>query len=111
MTFNANLGAERPLPSPRAGSPVAGAEAGAPGSSVRNDQPARHSPEAEGLLQRYLSEIHSYRQLGNAALRELESRLEALSGDRQPSRNTRWHANGGLDADASLRRQDGTAGG
>lgn len=85
MTFNANMGAERPLPSPRAGSPVAGAEAGAPSSGIRNDQPARHSPEAEGLLQRYLSEIHSYRQLGNAALRELETRLEALSDERQPS--------------------------
>ncbi len=84
MTFNANLGAERPLPSSRAGSPGAGVEAGTPGSSVRNDEPARHSPEAEGLLQRYLSEIHSYRQLGNAALRELETRLAALSGERQP---------------------------
>jgi hypothetical protein len=84
MTFNASIGAERPLSSPRADSTVIGAEAGTPGSSIRNDQPERHSPEAEGLLQRYLSEIHSYRQLGNAALRELESRLEALSGDSQP---------------------------
>ena len=88
MTFNANLGAERPLPSPRTGSPVAAAEAGAPGGSVRNDQPPQHSPEAEGLLQRYLSEIHSYRQLGNAALRELESRLEALSDNPQPRETT-----------------------
>lgn len=79
MTFNANLGAERPLPSSRAGSSITGAETDAPPSGVRSDQPATHNPEAEGLLQRYLSEIHSYRQLGNAALRELETRLAALS--------------------------------
>jgi len=85
MTFKANVGAERPLPTTRAGSLVAGAESRASGGGVRSDQPAQHSPEAEGLLQRYLSEIHSYRQLGNAALRELESRLEALSDDRPPS--------------------------
>ena len=95
MTFNANLGAERPLPSSRAGSPVAGAEAGEPGS-VRTEQPAQHSPEAEGLLQRYLSEIHTYRQLGNAALRELETRLEALSGDHEP-----WEAPAGTRTAAS----------
>lgn len=80
MTFNANIGAERPSPSPRTGSSAAGAPGG---ERIRDDQPARHNPEAEGLLQRYLSEIHSYRQLGNAALRELETRLKALSGERE----------------------------
>jgi TPR repeat protein len=40
---------------------------------------AEHDPEAKDLLRRYLSEIHSYRELGNVALRDLEKRLEALS--------------------------------
>jgi hypothetical protein len=42
---------------------------------------ARHDPEAKDLLRRYLSEIHSYRELGNHALRELEKRLSVLSAD------------------------------
>jgi TPR repeat protein len=78
MTFNSNTGAERPSPSPRTGSPVAAAP-GAPG--IRDEAPGQHSPEAEGMLRRFLSEVHGYRQLGNAALRELESRLQALSAE------------------------------
>lgn len=77
MTLEANIGAERPSPSPRTGSSMPGL----PRSGGQDDQPLQHSPEAEGLLRRYLSEIHSYRQLGNAALRELEVRLEALTGE------------------------------
>jgi TPR repeat protein len=47
--------------------------------------PAGHDPEAKDLLRRYLSEIHSYRELGNVALRDLEKRLEALSDPDDPA--------------------------
>lgn len=48
------------------------------------DRPAVHDPEAEALLRRFLSEVHSYRQIGNAALRDLESRLSAMSEQAEP---------------------------
>lgn len=80
MTSNANVGTERPLPSSPAGVPVAGHGASLPNSNGQHEStPDQHSPEAEDLLRRYLSEIHSYRQLGNVALRELENRLAAIS--------------------------------
>ncbi len=80
MTTNANIGAERLHSSSKA----------APEKSVRADFTADHSPEAKALLRRYLSEIHGYRQLGNAALSELEERLSALSeaGDASEALNS-----------------------
>ncbi len=55
-------------------------DAGRPRRAVRPmDQPSVHDPEAEALLRRFLSEVHSYRQIGNAALRDLENRLMAMS--------------------------------
>lgn len=82
MTSNANLGAERPQPSPgdvsRNGA-VAGANPSGDGQGADTREPGEHHPEAKALLHRYLSEIHGYRQLGNAALSELERRLDAMS--------------------------------
>jgi TPR repeat protein len=43
------------------------------------DRPTSNDPAAEALLSRFLSEVNGYRQAGNAALRELEDRLTALS--------------------------------
>lgn len=87
MTSNANFGAERPYQSRPAAHMRAGVEAGFPQPSGDHEGglPAEHSPEAEDLLRRYLSEIHSYRQLGNVALRELEDRLAALAGPPVPA--------------------------
>ncbi len=81
MTSNANTGAGRPqnaspvAPPGAISRPVSPTEGRIPDAGA----PQHHDPEAKELLQRYLSEIHSYRQLGNAALRDLEKRLEALS--------------------------------
>ena len=91
MTSNAYVGADRPLPTQPAGPLGAGAAAGAAdlGHDYQNDARERHDPEAEELIRRYLSEIHSYRQLGNVALRELESRLAALSRPQRPEEGQR----------------------
>ena len=87
MTSNANFGAERPSQSRLTAHIRAGAGQGVPHSDGDLDDglPAAHNPEAEDLLRRYLSEIHSYRQLGNVALRELEDRLVALAGSQVPA--------------------------
>lgn len=87
MTSNANFGAERPSHSRLAAHIHAGAGQGAPHSDadLEDGLSGAHSPEAEDLLRRYLSEIHSYRQLGNVALRELEDRLVALAGSKAPA--------------------------
>jgi TPR repeat protein len=37
-----------------------------------------HDPEAKALLRRYLSEVHSFRKMGNHALRNLEARLATM---------------------------------
>ncbi len=82
MTSNAHMGAERPQSSPEA-APQSSKTPNAKSSHDQQDGGAEifgdHSPEAKQLLRRYLSEIHGYRQLGNAALSELEKRLIALS--------------------------------
>jgi TPR repeat protein len=87
MTSNANFGAERPFHSRLAANIHAGAGQGSSysGGDLEDTLSGAHSPEAEDLLRRYLSEIHSYRQLGNAALRELEDRLVALAGSKAPA--------------------------
>jgi hypothetical protein len=84
MTFTANLGAERPS-SPTEASPGSGFAADRYAQDRGNSaQPGEHDPQAKDLLERYLSEIHSYRELGNVALRQLERRLEALSEHEEP---------------------------
>ena len=84
MTFTANLGAERPS-SPTEASPGSGFAADRYAQDSGNSaQPGEHDPQAKDLLERYLSEIHSYRELGNVALRQLERRLEALSEQEEP---------------------------
>ncbi len=66
-------------------SPAARQDAGRPRRDARPmEQPAANNPEAEALLRRFLTEVHSYRQIGNAALRDLESRLLAMSRRSQP---------------------------
>jgi hypothetical protein len=79
MTFTANLGAERPS-SPSEASPGSGFAADRYAQDRGNRaQPGEHDPQAKDLLERYLSEIYSYRERGNVALRQLEQRLQALS--------------------------------
>ena len=82
MTSNAHMGAERPQSSPEAAPQSSKTPNTNASHDLRHDEANQlgdHSPEAKQLLRRYLSEIHSYRQLGNAALSELEKRLIALS--------------------------------
>jgi hypothetical protein len=71
-TTTANPGAETPFPSvPN----DAGSMEGERGHSDyapyerESDVPADHDPEAKALLRRYLSEVHSYREMGNHAFR------------------------------------------
>ncbi len=83
MTFSANMGAERPQTPSREGTPRQ--DESLPPLRERNrrgqSRPESHDPEAKELLRRYLSEIHSYRELGNVALRDLEQRLVLLAGE------------------------------
>ncbi len=82
MTSSANIGAERPSSS-SSEAPLGaglGRDRSPPDGGNAFGQQKHHDPKAEELLCRYLSEIHSYRELGNVALRELEKRLQALSG-------------------------------
>ncbi len=85
MISKAHPGAGRPLSTPPAAPPSAGFAADFADLARRYEsaEAARHSPEAEDLIRRYLSEIHSYRKAGNVALRELENRLAALSEPRR----------------------------
>ena len=43
-----------------------------------SDAQQDHHPEAKALLQRYLSDVHSFREKGNHALRNLEARLASM---------------------------------
>jgi hypothetical protein len=85
MTSFVNRGSERPQHS-RLDAHEGNASLGVSGTGparIFPEPPADHDPEAKDLLRRYLSEIHSYRELGNHALRDLEKRLTALS-DAEP---------------------------
>ena len=86
MTHFVNRGAERPQHSrldTQAESRGHSQPIGTQGYAFP-ERPADHDPEATDLLRRYLSEIHSYRELGNHALRELEQRLTSLSEADEP---------------------------
>lgn len=76
MNSNAKAGTERPhthSPAEESG--------GRDYRDIANEaaELAFNDPEAEALLRRYLAEVHGRREAGNAALRELENRLVALS--------------------------------
>ncbi len=73
MNSNAQAGTENPIQNSTAGTIAGGKDARETERSGSND------PAAEALLRRFLSEVNGYRQAGNAALRELEDRLTALS--------------------------------
>jgi TPR repeat protein len=76
MTSNLHMGTGRPASTVAPHGPGRKADDGG--------EALEHSREAEERIRRYLSEIHSYRQLGNVALRELESRLAAISSPNHP---------------------------
>ncbi|MEJ2124124.1 MAG: tetratricopeptide repeat protein, partial [Alphaproteobacteria bacterium] len=77
MNSNAQAGSENPTPNSPAGQATGGRDAREPARET--ERPASNDPAAEALLRRFLSEVNGYRQAGNAALRELENRLTALS--------------------------------
>jgi hypothetical protein len=77
MNSNAQAGTENPIQNSSAG-PIAGSR-DARETARESNRPASNDPAAEALLRRFLSEVNGYRQAGNAALRELEDRLTALS--------------------------------
>jgi TPR repeat protein len=80
-TTTANPGAETPFPSVPGDAARMEDEHGASQYAEYEraaDGPAAHDPDAKALLRRYLSEVHSYREMGNHALRSLEARLATL---------------------------------
>jgi len=78
MKQTTNTGSETPSRFTVHGAQTAKAGAGytwdAP-TSEDAGQSSHHDPEAKALLRRYLADIHSYREIGNHALRDLEVRL------------------------------------
>jgi TPR repeat protein len=88
MKPTANIGAQTPFP-PSGGPFGAGAVLpsgldGEPGPEAS----AEHDPAAKALLRRYLSEVHSFREMGNQALRNLEARLATLPPETAPAAGT-----------------------
>jgi TPR repeat protein len=80
-TTTANPGTETPFPSMPGDAARMENEHGSSqyaGYEREADGPAAHDPDAKALLRRYLSEVHSYREMGNHALRSLEERLATL---------------------------------
>lgn len=77
MNSNAQAGTENPTPNSSASTIAGGRDARE--TARETERPASNDPAAEALLRRFLSEVNGYRQAGNAALRELEDRLTALS--------------------------------
>jgi hypothetical protein len=65
-TTTANPGAETPFPPvPASPEPMEGGENFSPAGAQADERvPADHDPEAKALLRRYLSEVHSYREMG-----------------------------------------------
>lgn len=77
MKPTANIGAEMPFSS--AGAPLTAGVVLSPGlGGAHQPVTADHDPAAKALLRRYLSEVHSFREMGNEALRNLEARLATL---------------------------------
>lgn len=74
MKPTANAGAEAPLSLP-GDEILASAAASLP--------PSDHDPDATNLLRRYLAEVHSFRETGNQALRDLEGRLSMYPAGEQ----------------------------
>ncbi len=80
MKPTANVGAETPLAS-TAGGLSLGGDADIDPAALSYSTPEDHDPEAKALLRRYLAEIHSFREMGNQALRNLEARLAGMPVD------------------------------
>jgi TPR repeat protein len=82
MTTTANPGTETPFAS-AGGRKIAESDDGYARYDGYEDRgsPSHHDPEATALLRRYLSEVHSFREMGNHALRDLEARLATLPSD------------------------------